>query len=231
MRLAIMQPYIFPYIGYFQLINSVDKFVIYDDVNYINKGWINRNQIIVNNKAFLFTVPLKGASQNRLIRDIEVSGNGWKVKFLSTIEMAYKKAPQFIEIFPLIRGVLQSDAGYIGQLAYLSLAAVTRYLELHTIFEKTSAIYTNNNLKSQHRILDICLREGASQYINPIGGQEIYSSELFEKSEIKLNFLETNGVTYKQFGHEFIPNLSIIDVLMFNSKERIRGMLELYELL
>jgi hypothetical protein len=231
MRLAIMQPYIFPYIGYFQLINAVDKFVIYDDVNYINKGWINRNNILVNNKACLFTVPLKDASQNRLIKDIEVLNDDWKLKFLKTVEMAYKKAPKFQDVFPLIKNVVQTNTVHISELAYTSLRLVAEYLECSIMFEVTSSVYENATLKAQNRILDICLKEKASQYINPIGGVEIYSKDLFDGSSIRLNFLKTNALSYKQFGPDFTPNLSMIDTLMFNSKDEIKRMLDLYELI
>lgn len=108
MKLAIMQPYFLPYIGYFQLINAVDTFVLLDDVNYINKGWINRNQLLLNGKAHLFTLPLQKASQNKLINQLELSNETkWKDKLLKTIETAYKKAPQFHLVFPLISQILQ----------------------------------------------------------------------------------------------------------------------------
>ncbi|MDR6194877.1 WbqC family protein [Siphonobacter sp. SORGH_AS_0500] len=101
MTLAIMQPYLFPYIGYFQLLNAVDKFVIYDDVAFINRGWINRNSILNNGKAQLFTVPLKEASQNKLIHEISIdTDQKWRDKLLKTIQQNYKKAPHFAAVFP-----------------------------------------------------------------------------------------------------------------------------------
>ncbi len=231
MRLAIMQPYIFPYIGYYQLINAVDKFVVYDDVNYINKGWVNRNNILVNNQAFLFTIPLKDASQNRHIRDIAlVTDDSWKKKFLKTIEQAYKKAPHFDTVFSLINDILYPAVTNINQLSLLSLQSVSNYLNITTAFVNSSTIYCNQHLKAQERILDICVSEKADHYINPIGGMEIYSKELFEKSGIRLNFLKTKPIEYKQFNKEFVPHLSMIDVLMFNDKEEIKQMLNQYEL-
>jgi hypothetical protein len=230
MKLAIMQPYFFPYIGYYQLINAVDKFVLYDDVNYINRGWINRNNILVGNKACLFTIPLKNASQNRLIRDIELSDNSWQGKFLKTLEQAYKKAPQFNHVFPLIRKNLESEATHIYQLTSLSLITVAEYLGLSAEFVDSSSIYNNHHLKAQQRILDICIREKTTHYINSIGGMELYSKNSFEQSGIKLNFIKTRDFSYQQFNKEFVPDLSMIDVLMFNAKDEIRKMLDLYEL-
>lgn len=229
MKLAIMQPYFFPYIGYFQLIGAVDKFVVYDDVAFINKGWINRNNILVNAKATLFSLPLKNASQNRSINEIEISNEtNWKNKLLKTIEFSYKKAPRFNQVFPLIADVIQSEKEYISQLALLSIQAVVNYLQLSTDFVCTSAVYNNTHLKAQQRILDICQKEKAEFYINPIGGKEIYSSELFEKSGIEIGFLKTIEHSYPQFANPFVPNLSIVDVLMFNSIDQAQQLLKEY---
>jgi WbqC-like protein family len=226
-----MQPYIFPYIGYFQLINLVDKFVIYDDVNFINRGWINRNNILVNGSAFLFTFSLKNASQNRLIHEIDlVESENNKNKFLKTIELSYRKAIHFNEIFNLVQDLIKGETRNISHLAYLSLRLVADYLEIPTEFVDTSSIYKNSNLKGQHRIIDICEKMNADHYINPIGGSDIYSKELFEKAGIKLNFLKTKAINYKQYDNAFVPNLSIIDVLMFNSKEQIKEMLNSFDL-
>jgi WbqC-like protein len=234
MRLGIMQPYIFPYIGYYQLINAVDKFVIYDDVNYINKGWINRNNLLVNGKAFLFTVPLKEASQNKLINQIEVNEKeSWAKKFLKTIEQTYKKAPHFENTFSLVSNIINSPAKGIQELALLSLKSISAYfdIDIKTQFVDSSSIYQNANLKAQERILDICQKEKAGHYINPIGGMTIYSNELFERSGIKLSFLKTIPVPYTQFDNEFVPYLSIIDVLMFNSKAEAIELINQYELI
>ena len=230
MRLAIMQPYIFPYIGYYQLIGAVDKFVIYDDVNFINKGWINRNNILVNEKAFLFTVPLKEASQNKLIREIDIADAAWGKKLLKTIEQAYKKAPFFQTIHELVSQVVLGETGNISVLCRLSLEKVMEYLGLQTLLVPSSTIYSNTHLKAQERILDICRVENATNYINPIGGMEIYTRELFNQAGIKLNFLRSGAVEYKQFKNQFVPSLSIIDVLMFNSKDEIKKMLDIFDL-
>jgi len=231
MKLAIMQPYIFPYLGYYQLVSCVDKFVIYDDVNYINKGWINRNNILVNGKAFLFTIPLKNASQNRRINETELpEDHSWKSKFLKTVEMSYKKAPFFSVTFSLLNDVINSNATHIHQMAISSIRIIADYLGLQAHFVTGSAVYNNSNLKAQQRILDICCREQASHYINPIGGMELYSRELFEAEGIKISFLKTGEYRYKQFDSQFTPHLSMIDVLMFNSREQIAALLKEYQL-
>lgn len=232
MKIAIMQPYIFPYIGYFQLINAADKFVIYDDVNFIKKGWINRNKILVNGKANLFTIPLRKSSQNKLIKEIEISLTlHWKPKFLKTVESSYCKAPYFKDTFGIISSVIQNSELNISKFILNSLKSICNYLDIRTHIIESSAIYNNPNLKNQNKIIDICLKENADNYINPIGGLEIYSKQLFEDQGIKINFLKTKPIQYAQFDNNFIDSLSIIDVLMFNSKDRVKEILNEYELL
>ena len=125
MNLAVMQPYIFPYLGYYQLVNAVDTFVFFDDVNFINKGWINRNNILQQNQALRFTIPLMKASQNRLINEIELSDYGkWRGDFLKTIEMNYKKASHFTLIYEWLNSFLGKDYKMIGELAAESVVAV-----------------------------------------------------------------------------------------------------------
>jgi len=226
-----MQPYIFPYIGYFQLIESVDKFVIYDDVNFINKGWINRNRILNNGKESLFTIPLKEASQNKLINEINVNwDSSWKSKFLKTLDQSYKKAPYYQEILNIIEHTLRIDNEPISKVIEINLRLICHYLDIKTEIISSSAIYQNTHLKAKERILDICLQEKASQYINPIGGVELYDKDFFEAKNIKMNFIKSNAVEYKQYKNQFVPWLSMIDVLMFNSKEKIKELLNNFDL-
>ena len=231
MKLAIMQPYFFPYIGYFQLMNAVDKFVIYDDVNFINRGWVNRNRILVNSKEHMFTVPLKNASQNVLIKDHElIEPEKWKNKFLKTLEHAYGKAPFFENVFSIVYKVINTKSKFIKDWHLKSFRLINKYLGIDTIIVESSSIYKNKILKGQNRILDICIKEKTDQYINPIGGKELYNSELFMNHGIKLNFLETEELNYNQFSSEFVPWLSMIDVMMFNTLDKINNNLALYKI-
>lgn len=231
MKLAIMQPYIFPYIGYFQLIKAVDKFVIYDDVNFINRGWINRNRILVNGKDSLFTIPLKEASQNKLINEIEVNwDDAWKSKWLKTLEQSYKKAPYFQQVRPIIEQTLGQEKIIFSEIIVENLKLINAYLGITTEIIPSSAIYQNIELKAQTRILDICLQEKANHYINPIGGIELYQKEVFEEKGMQLNFIKSKPVQYPQLKNDFVPWLSILDVLMFNSVEQIQTFLDSYEL-
>jgi hypothetical protein len=233
MRIAIMQPYFFPYLGYFQLINAVDKFIIYDDVNYINKGWINRNNILVNNNPNMILVPLIGASQNRLIKDIEVVDEiKWKEKLLKTIQLNYKKAPYFSKVFSLFEDVLMSESRNISDLNFLAILKTCNYLNINTELIKTSSQYANSNLKGENRIIDICLKENASLYINPIGGRLLYNKNYFQEKNILLNFINTRPYSYNQNSEIFVPYLSIMDTMMYCSPEEIMSnLINQYELL
>lgn len=232
MTIAIMQPYIFPYIGYFQLINAVDKFIIYDDVNFINKGWINRNNILVAGKPNLFTIPLKDASQNKLINEVHLlKGDPWRKKFLKTLQQSYQKAPNYQKVFVLIEGIVLLEPETIHELTVIALQKICAYIGIETEIIPSSRIYNNTDLKGQERILDICKKEQASHYINPIGGMELYDKVKFEKECIKLNFLKSVASPYSQFQNAFVPWLSVIDVLMFNRSEDINTLLQEYELI
>lgn len=231
MKIAIMQPYLFPFIGYFQLINAVDKFIILDDVSYIMRGWINRNRILVNGKDHFITIPLKQASQNKAINDTFISDdNKWQSKLLKSIEFAYKRAPQFNNVFPLFENIIQNPERNISIFIYHTLLNLTQFLGIQTQIIASSTIYNVKHLKAQERIIDICLKEKAVQYINSWGGIDLYSNEQFRRYQIDLRFLKTLPFEYKQFSGEFKPSLSIIDVMMFVEKKEILFALNNYDL-
>ena len=231
MKIAIMQPYLFPYLGYFQLISAVDTFVFYDDVNFIKRGWINRNQILADNKAVMFTVPLKKASQNKLINEIEtVIDEKWLSQFFKTIEQNYKSAPFFEETFQILNCILKKDVKKISTLAIESVLQISDYLHLNTKFEISSINYTDSNsLGKAERLIAICKEKGIDHYINPSGGKELYQKSIFKHEDINLSFIENELLPYTQFGNQFIKGLSMIDVLMFNSVEETNKLLANYK--
>ncbi len=233
MKAAIMQPYLFPYLGYFQLLSAVDLFVFYDDVAYINRGWINRNRLLLNNEAHFFTVPCNNASQNRLINEIETALDEKTVrKLLASFTHSYAKAPQYKAVMPLVETVLKTPADSIGAMAINSILAVSAYLDLKPQWRSSStAGYHNQELKKEQRLIDICKLEGCNLYRNPIGGQALYTKEMFAPEGIELQFVKSLLPAYKQYGSEFIAGLSIIDVLMFNDIDSAKGMLSNYEIL
>ena len=233
MKVAIMQPYIFPYIGYFQLVNSVDKFVFYDDVNFIKKGWINRNSILINNQSHLITFPCLKASQNKIIMDIGIDINSKEyVKIINTIFQAYKKAPQFNNIFPLIESVLKSKCKNISDLSVLSIKTISNYLNLETVFLNSSKSFSEYKSEDKaDRLIQITKSIDSDHYVNAIGGTSLYDKNYFNKKGIQLNFLQPSIDSYLQFNKDFIPNLSIIDALMFNEIDTVVKMLNNYKLI
>ncbi|MBS5790285.1 WbqC family protein [Fusobacterium sp.] len=232
MRLGIMQPYLLPYIGYWQLLNAVDKYVIYDDVNYIKGGWINRNRILISKEIKYFTVKLNGASPNKLINEVEVSNDKiYKKKMLKTIEESYKKTPFFNIVFPIIKEIIENEEDNLAKYLKYSIEKICNYLEIKTELLLSSELEKDNSLKGKDKVISICKKLEATEYYNAIGGQELYSFEEFKDNGIELKFLKTEEIKYKQFNNEFISNLSILDVMMFNSKEKTKKFLNSYSLI
>lgn len=234
MKLAIMQPYFMPYIGYFQLINAVDKFVIYNDVNYIKQGWINRNNILLSEKAFPFTIPLENASSFKKIKDIQINikiYSFWREKFLKSLQQSYKSSPNYLNVYSIIENLLYQNYNYICELNVAAILEICKICKIETEIYVSSTIYQNSYLKAEERIIDICRQEGATTYINPIGGQLLYKKESFFERKIQLQFLNTLPIHYKQKSNEFVSNLSIIDLLMFIDHREISNFLNQYELI
>lgn len=224
--LAIMQPYVFPYIGYFQLIGAVDHFVFLDNVTFIKKGWINRNFLYSRNGPLQFTVPLQNASQNVHINRTPVFyGENWQKKTLSQIKQNYSKAPFFKEVFPRVEAVFESRVETISDLAVSSVRTVMDFLGLPFEYSMSSSLPIDE-VSGEERIVRICEFFKTLKYLNPIGGQELYSAEKFREHNILLEFIRSNAPSYAQFGVPASQHYSIIDVLMFNSVDRTKSLLQ-----
>jgi len=235
MTIAVMQPYFFPYLGYYQLVNAVDRFVFFDDVNFINKGWINRNQILQQNAAMRFTLPLINASQNRKINEIEIADfNKWRKDFLKVISFNYKKAPFFEETYDWLNKFLfEKEYDHIGDIAANSVQKLAERLELPTKFHYASELdyIRDNKANGQDKILDICKIMGAAKYINPRNGAALYDPLKFSEQNIELKFINMDEVVYKQLSPDvFVPYLSLIDVLFFNGAKESKLLLNKYTL-
>lgn len=233
MTIAIMQPYLFPYIGYWQLINAVDTFVVYDNIQFSKSGWFHRNNILLNGKKTLFSIPLKKDSDSLDVVDRFVSDEAQKQinKILGQIKNAYNKAPYFKEVFPFIKSIFLYDKKNLFRYIHNSIVEVCAYLDINTQIIISSTIEIDHGLKSQEKVIALNKAMDSTQYINPIGGTELYDTDVFQNENIHLNFLESEVPEYRQFKEEFVPYLSIIDILMFNSKEEVKEMLEKYKLL
>lgn len=231
MKIAIMQPYFFPYVGYWQLIHAVDRFVILDDVNYINRGWINRNRILINGNPTYITLPLQQASQNKKICEMQISTHtDWRDKLIRTIETTYRKAPHFPEVFPVIEDVIRYETSQLTDYLANQLQKISSFINIGTEIILTSRKYSADHLAGQERIIDICRQENATHYINPRGGHDLYDKQAFNRMHIDLNFLAMKPLPYKQRNGQFIPYLSIIDVLMEVGVAEFKTHLESYAL-
>lgn len=205
------------------MINAVDKFVIYDNIEFTKKGWINRNRILVNGKDEYITLPLKKDSDylNIAQRCLTDTYKIERVKLLRRINGSYRKAPQFNEVYSLVEVIINTEEENLFEFTHQSLENICQYLNIKTEFIISSKISIDHQLKSQEKVIAICKALNANQYINPIGGVELYSKEIFQQNNIELNFIKPDTIEYMQFTNQFIPWLSIIDVMMFNSKEKI----------
>ena len=226
-----MQPYFFPYIGYFQLIHSVDLFILYDNIKYTKKGWINRNRFLLNGADSVFSVPLRKDSDFLDVKNRAVADNFDAAKLVNQLREAYRRAPQFDQAFPIVESAIVAPRRNLFDYIHGTVTDVCRYLGVGTRIVASSSIAIDPALKAEDRVLALCRATGASAYVNAIGGQKLYSREEFEAHGVELKFLESHAITYPQFGDPFVPWLSIVDVLMFNSVPTIRQFIETgYEL-
>ena len=221
MRLGIMQPYFFPYIGYFQLIGAADVFILYDRIKYTKKGWINRNRILRNGTDIMLTLPIKADSDSLDIGERELAGDFSAGKMLRQIAGAYSRAPFYAETLPLLEQVIQYPDRNLFRFLHNCIVMTCRELGITTEIRVSSTVPVDNNLKNQEMVLALCEAVGATSYVNPIGGLELYSTQDFHSRGVDLTFLKARPCEYVQFGNEFVPWLSIIDVLMFNPKARV----------
>ena len=220
--LAIMQPYFLPYVGYFQLINAADLFIVYDNIKYTKKGWINRNRFLLNGKDAVFSIPLKKDSDSLDIREREISPDFKKSKLLNQIREAYRRSPYFERTFPLVERIVLEEETNLFKFILNSIRQTCESLAIGTEIAVSSSLPIDHSLPGKAKVVALCKHVGADVYINAIGGQELYSKEDFGAQGIDLKFLKTKPFEYEQLGDKFVPWLSIIDVMMFNSPDAIR---------
>lgn len=218
-----------PYLGYWQLMAAVDKYVVYDDVNYIKGGWVSRNNILLNGQKYMFTIILKGASPNKIFNEVEI-GDDFR-KFRKTLESAYKKAPYYAETMALLEQIFTYEQKDLGHWMLHQFQCVLDYLGIDTELILSSTIEKNNELRAEDKVKHICHLLGADTYYNAIGGQELYDKDDFKVDGLNLYFVKTDFVPYSQGKNDFVPGLSMIDVLMHNSKEEVLNLLNAYTLI
>ena len=230
MTLGIMQPYLLPYIGYWQLLAAVDRFVVYDNIKYTTQGWINRNRFLRKGTDAFFTLPLKKASDSLDIRDRTVADDFDPHDILNPLREAYRKAPFFEEAFPVIEAIVTAAPRNLFQYLLGSIVQIASYLDIQTPITVSSTVPIDHELKGDQKVLAICRALGATRYVNSLGGRELYSAGAFATQGIQLQFLQPRAVVYRQFDDPFVPSLSIVDVMMFNPRDAVKTMLREYDL-
>lgn len=223
-----MQPYFFPYIGYFQLIKSCDIFVVYDDVNYIKNGWINRNKIIINGVPHWITLQVKNVSVHKKIIETFFPEENNKSKMLKSIELAYKRSKFFHEIMPIIEDIILNSDNNVGSYLTYSLKKICEYLDIRTKFINSSSMTIDNSLRNKERVIYIVKKLGGNHYINLPGGKSLYIDSFFEQNQIELSFIK--AYNQGQNHRNLIMNLSIIDDLMRTPRKKIIENISNYKL-
>ncbi len=248
MRLAIMQPYFFPYVGYFQAIHAVDKYILYENLDYIKDGWMHRNRILsVAGKPQYIGAQLDGKSSNAKIRDIRLNSSlVWRRKLKNAFFLNYKRAAFFDETFSLLEELIDHDTEFLHQYNSAGIIALCRHIGIdteivsdnskyRTLENELDALYESdlNRIpeKKVERVLRMCKEEGATDFVNAIGGQQLYRKEVFLQKDISLHFVETGQISYRQFSDDFYPSLSIIDMLMHNGVKNTYSLILQYNLI
>lgn len=231
-KIAIMQPYFLPYIGYWQLIKAADVFVVYDNIEFTKKGWFNRNRILEIDHDRLFTLPIKKDSDFLPVdqRYLSDSSEVEIARTLRIIQNNYRKAPHFTSVYPIIEECFLFPNKNLFDYIFNSIKVICKHLGIDTKIIIASEVKIDHSLKAEKKVLAICKTENATTYINAIGGMELYDVAEFKSSGIDLKFIKSEDIKYKQFNNTFVPWLSIVDCMMFNDKDRIKEMLNQYEL-
>lgn len=228
MRVGIMQPYFLPHIGYWQLIGAVERYVVYDDVTYIKGGWINRNNFLLQGEKKMLTLEVGGAGSFTPINEVRMIDS--LKKFSRAIEMNYHKAPFYDEAMSVLGEILAFGGRALSDFLYNSISVLCRALGLGAELLLSSRLEKDDGLKGKDQVLAICECLGADEYLNAIGGTGLYDKTEFAARGIRLSFLRPRPIEYSQFGGEFVPGLSILDVLMFNGVAGTARLLREYDL-
>lgn len=224
-----MQPYLLPYIGYWQLLAAVDRFVVYDNIQYTKRGWINRNRFLRNGTDAMFTVPVKAGSDFLDIRERSIADDFDPGTILRSIGAAYRKAPFFSETLSVVDQALEAPSRNLFEYLLHGMRIVARHLGIETPIVVSSSVPIDHGLRAQQKVIAMCRALGADTYYNPTGGRDLYSKEDFARNGIALGFVQSRTTPYAQFGEAFVPALSIVDVMMFNEPAVVRSMLGHYE--
>ncbi|QDV45123.1 WbqC-like protein family protein [Stieleria neptunia] len=225
-RIAIMQPYFFPYVGYFHLLHAADALVLYDNLQYTKKGWINRNRMLLDGSDVMFSIPLRKASDYSTIEQREVSPDFDRRKLLNRVRAAYQKAPNFTAAMGLFMTAIEYPDSNLFRFIKHSIQLLCEHIGIQTSIIDSSSVPIDHSARGQDKVLAICHALGATTYVNAIGGAALYDHAEFNSQGLDLRFIQSENRSYQQFNHPFVAWLSILDVLMFNTTETVREWVE-----
>lgn len=231
--IAVMQPYFFPYIGYYQLARMVDTFVLYDNVEFTKSGWIHRNRILMNGKIKYISLSLRKDSDYKMIGERRIASIFFEKnrgKIIRQIENSYRNSEQFSTVMPVIYEAMSSNQNNLYDYLYHSIRVIFNYLNIRPRVIRSSEVDLYHQLPASKKLIAFCDFYGANRLINPIGGIKLYDRSEFLENGIKLSFLESTQINYSNEDGEVPTHLSIIDVLMNNSRDQIETMLNNFKL-
>lgn len=230
MILGIMQPYFMPYLGYFSLIKQVDHFILFDTPQFIRHGWIERNKVLkLNGEPFYIKVPLVKHKRTEPIINININNSmAWQDKLFAQLTHYKKQAPFYKNTIELLKSILEYKTDSITKLNEFALFKINAYLGINTTITVCSEMDLDipKTLEPDEYALHICKALGANSYINPIGGRTFFNTKKYTSAQVEIKFLEQLPTPYQQFTNKFVPFLSIVDVMMFNSRADINSMMD-----
>ncbi|MHB9799777.1 WbqC family protein [Pseudomonas sp. MT3] len=227
---SLMQPYLFPYLGYFQLIAASSLFLLGDSLQYTRRGWINRNRLLVGGQPWSFSFPLEQGSRSQAINErlLSTQMRPTSQRLLHTIRHAYSRAPCYRQVFPLVEEILEHPERNLARFAEHSIRRICHYMGIDTPIERVSELDLAPDIDRDRRLIEAVRRSGGDVYLNPEGGRHLYCPDLFHTHGVELRFLRMDELSYRQFDDNFVPSLSIIDVLMFNPPDEMQRLLGRY---
>lgn len=228
MKVGIMQPYFLPYIGYFQLIQAVDVFVLYDNIKYTKKGWINRNRYLASGREKPFSLPLKKDSDYLDVRERVLADDFAPEKMLNGINEAYRKAPCFQSAMPVLQDIFLYEERNLFSFIRHAVIRICQHLGINTSIVTSSQLAADHSLAGEQRVINICRELGADTYINPPGGRTLYNAQNFAENGLQLKFIDPVLKPYPQLADHFTAGLSVIDVIMNNDHQKLTELLSHY---
>jgi len=216
-KLAILQPSYIPWIGYFEQIVNVDIFVFYDDVQYTKNDWRNRNKIKTLDGSSWLSIPIKSSTSKKINEVLIDDTKNWQTKHLKSLKQYYSKSKYFEDIYPLLEKNINSDINSISTLSIDIIKDIVKYLKIDTKFYLSSDLDIGGD--KNNRLINICKHFNASSYYTGLAAKDYIDEELFKKNNIELVYQEYKHPSYEQLHGDFLPYLSIIDLLFNHGRD------------